>query len=148
MTTQQLTDEAAVRAVFDRLNRAWADADADAFAAEFTDDADYVTWFGTYYRGRSDIATVHRPVFEKWQKGTRLDGEVVSVRFPTPDVALVHGLGAVVKPQRRRTARNTKVNLLVMVRQGADWRIAAFHNTKRNWLLAKLSGRHEPTPVA
>lgn len=148
MSTQQLTDETAVRAVFDRLTRAWAGGDAAAFAAEFTENADYVTWFGGYYRGRADIEAVHVPVFEKWQKGTRLDGDIVSVRFPTPDVALVHGLGAVVKGKRRRTARNTKVNLFVMVREGADWRIAAFHNTKRNWLLAKLSGRHEPRPVA
>ncbi|MFC9994771.1 SgcJ/EcaC family oxidoreductase [Nocardia sp. NPDC127526] len=146
--TTHVTDEAAVRAVFDRLNQAWAAADARAFAAEFTEDADYVTFFGPRYKGRADIEAMHQPVFEKWQRGTRLDGEVTAVRFLTPEVALVHGKGAVVKGKRRRNRFNTKVNLFVMIREAGRWRVAAFHNTKQNWLLTMLSTRHDPRPAA
>ncbi|MBF6333411.1 SgcJ/EcaC family oxidoreductase [Nocardia transvalensis] len=148
MTTHQLTDEAAIRALFDRTSRAWADADAHAFASAFTEDADYVTFFGPHYKGRADIEAVHRPLFEKWQKGSHLDGEIVSLRFLTPDVALVHGRGAVVKGRKRRNRFNTKVTLHVAVRQDGEWRFAAFHNTKQNWLLTALTTRHDPKPLA
>ncbi|RDI65947.1 SgcJ/EcaC family oxidoreductase [Nocardia pseudobrasiliensis] len=146
MTTQQLADEAAIRALFDGLNQAWADGDAHAFASYFSDDADYVTFFGPHYRGRADIEAMHRPVFEKWQKGSHLDGEITSLRFLTPDVALVHGKGAVVKGRKRRNRFNTKVNLFVAVRHDDRWRFAAFHNTKRNWLLTAVTTRRDPKP--
>ncbi|MGV9674688.1 SgcJ/EcaC family oxidoreductase [Nocardia sp. NPDC003482] len=148
MTTQQLADETAIRTLFDDLNRAWADGDAAAFAACFTADADYVTFFGPHYRRRADIEEMHRPVFEKWQKGSRLDGEITSLRFVTPDVALVHGKGAVVKGRGRRNRFNTKVNLFVAVREDGEWRFTAFHNTKQNWLLTALTTRHAPAPVS
>nr|WP_306455746.1 SgcJ/EcaC family oxidoreductase [Nocardia seriolae] len=86
-----------------------------------------------------------RPLFAKYLKGTRAVGEITSVRFPTPDVALVHGLGAVVKGGKQRTRFNTKCVLYVVVRRDGAWEVAAFQNTKYhglfNALLAKQRGR-------
>ncbi|WP_054814742.1 SgcJ/EcaC family oxidoreductase [Nocardia arizonensis] len=138
--TSEHADAHAIRELFDRQARAWRDGDAAAFAALFTEDADYVTWFGTHSKGRRAIHESHIPVFEKYLKNTRLDGEITGLRFLAPDVALVHGKGAVLKGKRKRTFRNTKVQTTVVVRRDGQWRIAAFQNTKYHWLLARFAG--------
>ncbi|MFE3001218.1 SgcJ/EcaC family oxidoreductase [Nocardia sp. NPDC059246] len=144
MTVQQITDETTVRALFDRSNQAWADGDAAAYAQVFTPDADYVTWFGARLRGREAIRASHEPLFAKYMKGTRLDGEITGLRFVTPDVAVVHGRGAVVKGKRRRNRFNTKANVYVAVRRDGEWGFAAFHNTKYSWLFNTLVAKHDP----
>lgn len=68
MTTGQLTDETAIRDLFDRSNQAWEAGDAHAYAAVFTADADYVTWFGQHVKGREAIEASHVPVFAKYLK--------------------------------------------------------------------------------
>ena len=144
MTTHQLTEEAAVRDLFDRTNRAWAAGDAAAYAAAFAPDADYVTWFGARLKGRAAIEASHEPMFAKYMKGTRIDGEITGLRFLTPEVAIVHGRGAVVKGSRRRNRFNTKVNVYVAVRQEGEWTFAAFHNTRYSWIFNTLVGKHDP----
>jgi uncharacterized protein (TIGR02246 family) len=146
------TDEAAVRALLQRLYEAWGDA--DAYAAAFTADADYIAFDGSHFRGRRAIAEGHRPLFERFLKGSRLVGESSSVRFLTPDVALIHGKGAVVRASQRRPSRGRlSVQTLVAVRQADGWRLAAFQNTRyrpfdqtllgKALVLARLAPRNE-----
>ncbi|MGY1945008.1 SgcJ/EcaC family oxidoreductase [Nocardia asiatica] len=144
MSIDQRTDADAVRDLFDRQAQAWADGDAETFAALFTPDADYVTWVGTHFKGRAAIAASHVPLFEKYLKGTRLDGEITQLRFLTPDIAIIHSKGAVLKGKQRRTRRNTKVQTTVAVRQDGRWQLAAFHNTKYHWLLETLATKFDP----
>lgn len=122
-----------IRAVMRRLNEAWGDA--DAFAAVFTEDAEYVTFDGSMVKGREAIAESHRPLFEGFMRGSRLAGEPPVIRFLTPDVALVHGKGAVIQRRQQRASRraiSTQTN--VLVKQDGRWQIAAFHNTRyRPW---------------
>ncbi|HLJ32900.1 MAG TPA: SgcJ/EcaC family oxidoreductase, partial [Ktedonobacteraceae bacterium] len=63
-------NEAAIRTLLQRLNESWGDT--DAYAALFTEDADYVAFDGSHARGRNEIAEVHRPLFEGILKGSRL----------------------------------------------------------------------------
>lgn len=135
------TDEAEIRALLQRLSEAWGDA--DAFAAVFTEDAEYITFDGSMVKGRVAIAESHRPLFEGIMRGSRLAGKPPTVRFLTPDVALVHGKGAVIQrwqKQPRRRAVSVQTN--VVVKQDGRWLIAAFHNTRfRPWtesLLGKI----------
>ncbi|QBS42494.1 SgcJ/EcaC family oxidoreductase [Nocardia sp. CS682] len=143
MTTAQHVDEAAIRDLFERQAQAWNAGDAAAFAALFTEDADYVTWFGTHTRGRRQIYETHLPLLGKYLKNTRLDGEITGLRFLTPDVALVHAEGAVLKGKRRRNRRNTKVQTTVVVRTNGEWQISAFQNTKYHWLFAKFATKSD-----
>ena len=126
-------DEAEIRAVMKRLNEAWGDA--DAFAAVFTEDAEYITFDGSMVKGRTAIAESHRPLFEGFMRGSHLAGEPPTIRFLTPDVALVHGKGAVIQKHQKKAARraiSTQTN--VLIRQDGRWQIAAFHNTRyRPW---------------
>jgi hypothetical protein len=50
---------------------------------------------------------------------------------------------AVVKGNKRRTRRNTKVQTSVVVRQDGEWLFAAFQNTKYGWLLETLSTKFD-----
>ena len=89
-------DEAAVRGLYRQLMDGWNKGSGESFAVPFTEDGDLVGFDGTHLKGRREIASFHQPLFDKWLKGTRLVGEVKSVRFLSPDVALIHVIGGTV----------------------------------------------------
>ncbi|WP_433197786.1 SgcJ/EcaC family oxidoreductase [Nocardia sp. CA-107356] len=151
MSVDQRADEAAILALLDRQNAAWAAGDAEAYATVFTPDADYVTWIGTHFKGRAAIRDSHLPLFAKYLKGTHLEGEITQLRFLTPDVAVVHGRGWLLKHRQRRTRRAMKVQTTVFVRQYGEWLIAAFQNTKTHPLMEaigiKIDSRQAPSTL-
>jgi uncharacterized protein (TIGR02246 family) len=84
-----------ITSVIASLIIAWGQHDAEAYGALFTEDAAYITFVGTCYRGRQDIIESHRALFEKFLKGTKLADEIIDVR--------VLGLGAAVVVSRGDT---------------------------------------------
>jgi uncharacterized protein (TIGR02246 family) len=125
------TEEAAVRALYRRLIDAWNAGSGDRFAAPFTTDGHLVAFDGLHFRGREQIAAFHQQLFDKWMKGSRLVGGVEDVRFVTPDVAVMHAVGNTVPRGKTRPARErASIQTLVAVRDGGEWRLAAFHNTR------------------
>jgi uncharacterized protein (TIGR02246 family) len=129
---------AGVEAALQRMVAAWDAGDADAFAAEFTDDASYVLYTGTAYVGRRVIAAGHEPVLQRWRRGSRMEVRVRSARLLADDVVVVLTDGGI--GTGRRIRRN-KVQTFTFVRRGGAWRCAAFQNTKRHPLLAALGDR-------
>ncbi len=124
-------DEQEIRELMARLSGSWARGDAQAYGAEFTDDCDYVAFDGTRFRGPTEPHTHLARLFDTVLKGSRLEGEVESVRFVTPQVAVVHWTGSVAYPwqqrvRRRRQSRQT----LVVVRRDGRWQATAFQNTR------------------
>jgi uncharacterized protein (TIGR02246 family) len=89
-TTQASADQDAIRAIHQRMIDAWNAGDAAAFAAPFTDDADFIAFEGTHLKGRREIASFHHQIFDTVVKGTRLQGEVKFVRFLGPALAVMH----------------------------------------------------------
>ena len=140
MTATRTTDEAAIHALLQIISQAWTDADAGAFAACFTEDADYTTFVGTHYRGRPKIAEVHAVLWQRFLSGSRLLGAVTAIRFVTDDIAVVTSVGRV---QRHRfsSTRPDKAQTLIAVREDAGWLFAAFHNCTRRPLLEWISTR-------
>ena len=64
-------------------------------------------------------------------KGTRLVGEMESVRFLSPDVALMHALGGTVMRGKSRPApERDSIQTLVAIKRNGEWRLAAFQNTR------------------
>lgn len=129
----------------DRMRRAWDDGDATAYAAEFTEDAMYVIFAGIVSHGRDEIRADHVPVFERWQRGSRMSMSVLEVRMLGDDAAVVLTEGGIGKA---RTIRHDKVQTFVMVRDGDRWRCASFQNTKRNTLFAAVNARAKRNPAA
>ena len=134
-------DRAGVAAALDRIRAAWDAGDAGALAAEFTDDASYVIFVGLHYLGREAIRRSHVPVFEKWQRGSRMSMAVLDLRFPTPDVAIVLTEGGIGKRSR---IPHDKVQTFVMVRAGDTWRCAAFQNTRKQRLFMAMNRLADP----
>ncbi|WP_037310553.1 SgcJ/EcaC family oxidoreductase [Amycolatopsis orientalis] len=121
-----------VLAVLGRLADAWNEGDAAAYARLFTEDADYVTFFGTNMPGRAVIESAHRALFEGPLKGSKLadGGGEPKVRFIRPDVAIVVAGGgsslAGGKPEPGRESTLT----YVLVKESGGWRVASFQNTR------------------
>jgi uncharacterized protein (TIGR02246 family) len=124
-------NELAVRALYQNLIEAWGDA--DSYAALFTEDGDYITFDGSHARGRAEIAEAHRPLFEGILKGSRLFdvGIPLEVRFLSPDVALIHSGGAVLRVRQKKPSRRAiSVQTMVATKQEDRWLFAAFQNTR------------------
>jgi uncharacterized protein (TIGR02246 family) len=138
----QTTDRTTVAAVLDSLADAWGRGDADAYGAHFTEDATYVTFVGTKYSGRDDIAGSHRVLFEKFLKGTKLAHEILDVRFLGADVAVVTSRGDTYTGAAPK--KLSKVQTYTLVRDGGGWLVAAFQNTQRKPLLERVSFAFAP----
>lgn len=139
-----MVDEMAERRAIGQLGQALQDAwnrgDAAGYASLFTDDADFVAWTGEYGRGRKAIEDGHRRLFRGPLAGSRmvLTGDDAgsalpqSLRFIRPDVAVMIASGAVtLASQSVAGPDHESVQTFVLTRNGGHWRVAAFHNTRR-----------------
>ncbi len=141
-------DEAAIHALYQQLLHAWGRGDGHAYAALFTEDADYVPFDGSHTKGRQAIATSHQQLFDRWLKGTRLVGQITSLQFLNADVAIVHATGSTVFPgeAKPRPSRDS-IQTLIATKRNGTWCLAAFHNTRiqrrspLQWLLFAIATR-------
>jgi len=122
--TEIAADEAALRARLEALGTAWAQGDAAAYASFFAPHAQYIAFDGTQMNGRDEIAAGHKPLFERWLRGSRLLWSDVSISFPLPDVAIIHSRGAVLKSQCVATATGRSKHFTTR---------ATGHSRKRCW---------------
>jgi uncharacterized protein (TIGR02246 family) len=144
MNNERIAEAEAVERVLRRTVAAWNSGDAAAYGECFTADATYVTWVGTRYQGRAEIARSHAALFRTFLRGTVLADEIVAVRFIGPDAAIVSSNGDVLKGGKQN-AKLTKAQTYVVVREADGvWRIASFHNTKRKALMERISFKFAP----
>ncbi|WP_432845829.1 SgcJ/EcaC family oxidoreductase [Amycolatopsis sp. CA-161197] len=127
-----MTDREEVLTVLSRLADAWNSGDAAAYASLFTEDADYVTFFGMRLPGRELIESSHRALFEGPLRGSKIGGPGdASVRFPAEDVAVVVSGGGSALDGGDAVAQGRESTLtFVLVRSGTGWLITAFQNTR------------------
>jgi uncharacterized protein (TIGR02246 family) len=127
----QADDEAAVRALYTQAMEGWNTGRSEAFAAPFAEDGHLVAFDGTHFKGRDEIVAFHQPLFDTWLKGTRLVATVESVRFLSPDVALMHVLGGTVMRGKTRPApERDSIQTLVALKRDGAWSLAALQNTR------------------
>ena len=131
-TTQTAADADAIRAIHQRMIDAWNAGDAVAFAAPFTDEADFVAFEGTHLKGRREIASFHRQIFDTVVKGTRLQGEVKFVRFLTAVLAVMHSVVRVtLRGQTEASPSRDSMQLTVVVKRNGEWRSEGLMNARR-----------------
>jgi uncharacterized protein (TIGR02246 family) len=124
-----LDDRAAVERVVRRLEAAWNAMDGPAFAAPFTEDADFVTIRGEHFHGRPAIATGHAAIFRSIYAGSTNRLTIETARLLRPDVALVHVYSALDAPKGPLKGKHGARFSLLLTREPAGWEIAALHNT-------------------
>lgn len=122
--TPTASDEAAVRRLLKQINEAWAQGDATAYASFHTPDADLIDFRGTHLVGRQAIVDFFQPLFDGVLDGTRVEAEIVDLRFLTPEVAVFHTEGKVVP------TGDDSVQTFVATKGAEGWLIAAFQNTR------------------
>jgi hypothetical protein len=68
--TTNPADEAAITAIPLQMADAWNQGSGEAFAAPFTEVADFVIFEGTHLKGRREIASFHQQVFDTVIRGS------------------------------------------------------------------------------
>ena len=112
-----------------RLERAWNEADGQAFGEPFTPDADFVDIRGEHHRGQQAIAAGHQAIFDSIYEGSRVDYELTGARELSGEVILAHAAADLRAPSGPLAGKHSSVLSLVLVRGGDGWKIASFHNT-------------------
>lgn len=127
------TKEAQVLATLEGMAAAWNADDATAYADHFTEDADYITFFGMNVPGRQKIEELRRAMSQGPMKGAKLvgGGAPPKIRFLRPDVAvvLVGGGSSLDGKPVQGTERESLVSY-VLVCDDDRWRVASFQNTR------------------
>ncbi len=113
----------------ERMRAAASAGDAQAFAAEFNEDATYVTFFGQFVPGRPDIESFHKTAFAKFPAGTRMLIKTLSVRWLGDNCASVLTIGGIGPGP---DVPYDKFQTFAMVRRDERWGCAAFQNTEMN----------------
>ncbi|MFI7135820.1 SgcJ/EcaC family oxidoreductase [Nonomuraea sp. NPDC050153] len=111
-----------------RTAETWNAGDAEGYAGLFTEDADYITFFGQHLEGRQAIEETHRELFKLDIKLEGGGGEPL-IKPLTDDVALVivgggSSVNGAADPSRR------SVITLTALRTPEGWRFASFQNTR------------------
>jgi uncharacterized protein (TIGR02246 family) len=125
-------DEDAIRAIPQRMIDAWNKGSGEAFAAPFTEDADFVAFEGTHLKGRQEIASFHQQIFDTVVKGSRLEGGVKFVSFLNPQLAVMHSTALVTLPgQKDPSPSRDSMQLFVVAKRDGEWRAEAVLNARR-----------------
>ena len=124
-------DETTLHQLFQALFAAWGAGDAQAYGDLFRADADYVAFDGINQKGQAAIISSHQSLFEKWLKGSRLTGQIDSLRFLAPGVALIHASGSILDLGRSTPVpERASTQTLVATKENGEWRFVAFHNNR------------------
>ena len=114
-----------------RLELAWNQHDARAFAATFAEDADFTNVFGVALHGRAAIERSHANIFATMFKDSAITATVSHIRVIRPDVATVdlhwdmtgaRDVRGNASPDRRGLMN------LVATETAGIWSFAVFHN--------------------
>ncbi|WP_043633227.1 SgcJ/EcaC family oxidoreductase [Nonomuraea candida] len=121
------SENAEVSALLTRLAEAWNAGDAAAYAAVFTEDADYISFDGAHSQGRESIESSHRWLFEGPLKGSTMSAPA-GTRFKrlADGAVLVISAGGTAVDGRQRDSTVS----FTAVRTPEGWRLASFQNTR------------------
>ena len=112
------------------LERAWNSADGGAFAAVFTDDADFIDIRGSHHHGRNEIGHGHQAIFDTIYKGSNVRYSVVSAT-PVGDHAVLGIIAATLDAPGGplQGVHESRISVVVVNDAATGWRVRSFHNT-------------------
>lgn len=128
-------DETAIRKIVQDEVTAWNNGDAEGYSRHFAADGTFTNLLGMYFTGRDAFRERHEQILKGAYRGSTKHEDIVSIKFVRPDVAIVETLQTVTGFQKllpgttadARGRLRTRL-LQVLVRDGGEWKIAAYHN--------------------
>lgn len=124
MTTDQVA-----RTVLQRLEAAWNAGDGEAYGRAYADDADFVNVQGELHHGSAAIAAGHDQIFRTIYAGSVNRMRLVDTRSLGDDVIVAHSRHTLDCPHGPLAGVHEALVTSVLVRSGAQWRIAASQTT-------------------
>jgi uncharacterized protein (TIGR02246 family) len=125
-------DEKAIRDVEANWEKAWNSDDVPAMTRDFAPDADAINLAGEWFKGRAPFAQSIAELHSDKAKGSVWQTEQTSVKFLTPEIAVVHVLinshGEHNPDGSLRPARHA-ILTRVEVKRGGQWLIVASQAT-------------------
>ena len=113
----------------EKLEQAWNAADGAAFGALFAEESDFVNVRGEHHRGSAHIGRGHQGIFDTIYAGSTVRYRLKLARELAPGVIMAVASATLDVPAGPlKGIHNSRFTMLI-VEQGDDWRIAAFHNT-------------------
>jgi uncharacterized protein (TIGR02246 family) len=84
---------------------------------------------GQFIKGRDGIEEFMTEAYAAQYKGTRVTGSPVDFRMLGDDLAIIITEGGVLMPGESEVTPGRRIKATwVVVRDGTDWRLAAYHN--------------------
>lgn len=131
MTQVWTSDKEDINVLFNELFSAWSHGDGTAFANCFTEDVDYITFFGQHLKGRKEVESAHQELFNGVLKGSQMQGRIMNIRFLNNELAIVHCIGNTKMPsQKKYSEKRESINTNIVIKQNGKWMITAFHNCR------------------
>lgn len=124
--------EIEVKTVVQALTDSWNRHDMPAYAARFTEDADFVNVLGMHMKGRAAIEAQHVAIHRTIFRNSTLRTLECSVRLLSPSVALAHVHWEMTghEPVAGWNADIRKgVLTAALVQQNGRWLVTALQNT-------------------
>lgn len=121
----------AIEATFDELSAAWKNGDGTAFAECCTADVDFVNLLGMHVKGRRSVAELHARIFSGPYKDSTVAFTLESVRVVSPTAVLVIAPSRLDIPSGPVKGIVLSIASVLLVRDGERWKLANFHNTRR-----------------
>ena len=123
------TNTALASTFLEKLEQAWNAADGAAFGALFADESDFVNVRGEHHRGATAIARGHQGIFDTIYAGSTVRYRLELARALAPGTVMAVASATLDVPGGPLKGTHNSRMTIVIVEQGDDWRIAAFHNT-------------------
>jgi len=127
-----VSSQDAIRAIIDNLIDAWNKNDMMAFASLFTEDADYISGAGLWFRGRQAIREGLSSDTASRSEHSNVIITGNRIKFIKADVAIVQNTWEMRRDNDQREEREEArkgIITHVIVSEGERWRIAALQNT-------------------
>jgi uncharacterized protein (TIGR02246 family) len=120
-----------IQATLANLSDAWKDGDGAAFAECCTEDVDFINLLGMHVKGRRAVAELHEKIFRGPYKDSTVDFTIQSVRFISPGASLAIAPSRIDIPSGPVKGIVLSIASILFVRDDERWRLANFHNTRR-----------------
>ncbi|GAA1367917.1 SgcJ/EcaC family oxidoreductase [Streptomyces beijiangensis] len=129
MTVTRSHDEAAIKGVLGGVYQAWDAGDADAFVADYRDDATAILP-GSYRRSKEDIRENMAAGFASILKGSTSIDKLDSIRFLGETAAVVVSETGIKFPGETEVpAERIVYATWVLEKRDGAWLLVAYHNS-------------------